>query len=417
MWVGLFALTAGLPWEWTRVVSRGEVSGGSAVIALFFLAIGGFLALQMNGRWPSFLKILEREPILLLLLGWVFLSFIWSDDPATTIRRTIALLVTSYLGVHLVLRFTQFEILRLVASVLSVVVAINLLWILFLPQFSGPPSQSATGVDFDSRLTGIFVNPNPLGRVMALAVFTSAAAFRLDRRRRPLYALTVIMGAVVLVLSQSKTALIVAVMTTIMLGLFLVFRARRSLFGAVAVSMLALGAGSIALVFTNLGVITERLDRDVSLTGRVPLWQILIGLEDNRPIVGRGYSAFWQGWGSPAQEVWNQAPWLPPHGHNEFLDVTLTLGFVGLVLYSLLLYRTTVRATRYIRDVPYVFGLWPLTFVAFYLSSTLTESGVFGRDILWALLVATTVLVSKKKRSVDLEEQASSKRQLALPSG
>ena len=45
MWVALFTLTAGLPWEWTQVLTRGQVTGGSAIVALFFIALGGFLSL------------------------------------------------------------------------------------------------------------------------------------------------------------------------------------------------------------------------------------------------------------------------------------------------------------------------------------------------------------------------------------
>lgn len=399
MWFALFTLTAGLPWEWTRVATRGElIGGGEAIVAVVFLAIGGFLVLQMTGSWPAVLKILEREPLLLLLLAWTALSFIWSADPNTTIRRTVALIITSYIGIHLVMRFSQFEMLRMVASVLGAVVAVNLAWILLFPQYSGPARQTSSSFDLDDRLTGIFTSPNPLGRVMALAVFTMLAAWRLDRRRRPIYTLGILMGLAVLGLSQSKTALVVTFMTSVLLVVFLVFRARRTLFGAVAVSMVTGGIASILLVIVNLGFLTSRLDRDVSLSGRIPLWEGLVPLIPDNLLLGRGYSAFWNGWSSPAQRVWNQYNWLPPHGHNEFLDVTLTLGVVGVTLYSLLLIRTIIRATRYIRDVPHVFGLWPLTFASFYLSATLTESGIFGRDISWCLMVSCIVLVSEKKR-------------------
>lgn len=409
MWIGLFTLTAGLPWEWTQQLTRGQVSGGSPLVALYFIALGGFLMLQMNGHWASVLKILEREPLLLLFLGWVCLSFLWSDDPITTIRRTIALLITSYLGVHLVMRFSQFEVLRLVSSVLAAVVGLNFIWIILFPQFSGPPGGTSVAGDFDDRLTGIFTSPNPLGRVMALAVFTMLAAYKLDRRRRPMYVVALLVAAGVLALSQSKTALIVSLTTSAMLVVYPVFRARKTLFGAVAVSMVTTGVGSVLLLLTNFGAVTRTLDRDVTLTGRIPLWQTLFPEVSNRPLVGNGYDAFWNGWGSPAQIIWNQNPWLPPHGHNEFLDVTLELGLIGLAIYVLLLYRTTLRSTRYIRDISGVFGLWPLTFMSFYFSATITESGVFGRDIVWALLVACITLVSLKKRSVDEAYLASKK--------
>ena len=181
----------------------------------------------------------------------------------------------------------------------------------------------------------------------------------------------------------------------------MIFRARRTLFGAVAISMTTAVFGTVGFIALNLGNLTSALDRDITLTGRVPLWQVLIPMVQENALLGRGYDAFWLGWGSPAQEVWNQEQWLPPHGHNEFLDVALTLGVGGLAIYVALLIRTTIRATRYIRDIPHVFGLWPLTYLAFFVSATVTESGVFGRDISWALLCTAVVLVSAKKREID----------------
>ena len=57
-----------------------------------------------------------------------------------------------------------------------------------------------------------------------------------------------------------------------------------------------------------------------------------------------------------------------------------------------------------------MFGLWPLTFVAFFLSATLTESGLFSRDVAWAFLVTAITLVSGKKRAIDEANQPVDKR-------
>lgn len=406
MGAAIFLFVAGVPWSWVAVGVRGNsTAGGDSATSLLFLSLFLLLALQMNGRWSQFFHVLGREPLLLLFLGWVLLSVLWSPAMGISIRRAIALIVTTYIAAHLVMRFSQFQILRMLASVLMSVVLLNLLWIVALPQYSGPKfgrGAAGTPLGFDDRLTGIYDNPNPLGRIMALSVFTMLAALRLDRRRRPVYLVGI--GAAILVLgfSQSKTALVTSSLTSLLLIVFLVFRARRTLFGAVALSVVTAAAASVALVIANLGVITEKLGRDVTLSGRIPLWQDLIAVIPERPVLGVGYNAFWGGWGSPAHEIWNLNPWLPPHGHNQFIDIALQLGLVGLAIYCTLLFRTFVRATRYVRDVPGVFGLWPLTFSSFFLTATLTESAVVSRDILWFLLVATIVLVSMKKTSVDL---------------
>lgn len=408
MTTAIFLLAAGFPTEWVAVRARGELdSGGDLLVSVVFVALAGALGLLMTGRWKEVRTILFREPLLVAFLGWALCSVLWADNIPFSGRRAIAMLVTTYLGVHLVLRFQQFAVLRMLATVFAFVSFLNVAWILALPQFSGP-SQGQTldgGIGFDARLTGIYDNANSLGRVMALATFTMVAALRLDRRRRPLYLAGIGSAGLALALSQSKTSLVVSVLTSLLLIVFLVFRARKQLFGAVFISVIGSAIISVFLVVTNLGVVTQLLDRDITLSGRVPLWNNLFPRFAERPVGGHGFSGYWNGWGSPSHELWNLHSWLPPHGHNQFIDVTLTLGVIGVVLYSCLMVRTFVRATRYIRDIPGVFGLWPLVYCCFWLLIGMTEAGLIARDITWFLFVAAVVLVSTKKVEVDLRAQ------------
>ncbi len=403
MALGTTLLFTDVPWVWFSNVAAGEAAeGGDVLVSVLFLAIAGFLALQMNGRWPQYFSIVGREPLLIALLFWTFISIFWSPSLAITLRRAVALVVTTYLGTHLVLRFSQYQILRIVASVFVFATLLNLFWIVALPQYSGPKVGGVAILEFDNRLTGIYNSPNSLGRVMGLGIFTMLAALKLDRRRRPVYLVGLAAGVLVLAFSQSKTSLVVAILGTALLITYIVFRSRRTLFGAVVVSVFGSGLVAITLVIANLRFFTDALDRDVTLTGRVPLWDDLFRLIPDRLFLGSGYNAFWLGWGSPAQEVWNQNRWLPPHGHNQFIDIALELGLVGLFLYIALLLRTFVRATRYVRDVPGVFGLWPLVFCSLFLLSMITEAAMMSRDISWFLYSGAIVLVSMKKTSIDV---------------
>ena len=415
MSLGTMLLFTDVPWVW---FAGGDASsaaeGGDVLVSLLFLGIAGFLGLQMNGRWRQYFSIVGREPLLIALLFWAFVSVIWSPAIDVTFRRAVALLVTTYLGTHLVLRFSQYQILRIVASAFVFATLVNLLWIFALPQYSGPVTGGVATFDFDDRLTGIYTSPNSLGRVMGLGIFTMLAALKLDRRRRPVYLVGLVAGVLVLAYSQSKTSLVVAILGTALLITFIVFRARRTLFGAVVVSVLGSGLVAIGLVIANLRFFTDALDRDVTLSGRLPLWQDLYAVIPDRLLLGSGYNAFWLGWGSPAQEIWNQNRWLPPHGHNQIIDIVLELGLVGLLLYTALLLRTFVRATRYVRDIPGVFGLWPLVFCSLFLLSMITEAAMMSRDISWYLYSGAIVLVSTKKTSVDVEPPPPTTDRVAL---
>lgn len=404
MCLAVFLLAADVPWAWTVVRVQGEIdTGGDAAVSIIFLGLGVAMGLQMNGRWTMALRVLGREPLLLIFLWWATVSAIWSEDLALSVRRVIAMLITSYLGAHLSLRFKQFSVLRIVAGVLVLVAMVNLLWITAFPQYSGPARGQST-IDqfgFDARLTGIYDNANSLGRIMALTVFTCVAALKLDRRRRLLYLAGIGAAGLALALSQSKTSLVISVLTSLLLVIFMVFRSRKQLFGAVVVSVIGSGLVTLVVVVTNLALITTALDRDVTLTGRVPLWESVFPRLLDRPIQGYGFNGYWNGWGSPSHEIWNLNTWRPPHAHNQFIDVMLLLGVIGLLLFVGLQLRTLVRATRYVRDVRGVFGLWPLTYCCFFLLAMLTESGLIARDLTWFLYVAVVVLVSEKKGEVE----------------
>lgn len=418
MSLAVFLLIANVPTEWVVVRAQGDLdAGGSAFVALLFIAVAGFLGIQMNGRWTGFFQIVGREPLLLAFLVWSTMSALWSEDVPFSVRRAIALLVASYLGAHFVLRFSQFAIMRILGLNFAAVAFINLIWIFLFPQFSGPAQGQTPDnvVGFDARLTGIYDNANTLGRITALGAFTMLAAARLDRRFRVVYLAGFGAGVLSLLLSQSQTSFVVTILTSLLLIGFLIFRARKQLFGAVFVLVVGATLVSVIAVVTNLELITGALDRDVTLSGRVPLWGLLFDELQRRPIFGFGYAGYWNGWGSPSHELWNLIPWRPPHGHQQYIDVMLTTGVIGLALFTALIVRTFVRSTRYIRDIKGSFGLWPLVFMCFFQLNTMTEAGLVGRDIVWFLLVAVVVLVSTRKKEL-VEDELQPPSPEALPS-
>jgi len=93
------------------------------------------------------------------------------------------------------------------------------------------------------------------------------------------------------------------------------------------------------------------LGKDVTLTGRVPLWLALIPFLQERPWTGYGLGGFWLGWEGPSAYVWSQVGWDPSHGHNGYLDLWLDLGLIGLSLgLWLLLSLLSWGIRRYLRE-------------------------------------------------------------------
>src|SRR5262249_39199062 len=138
------------------------------------------------------------------LMELVFLAFassLWSVNPVLSLRRSIAVIGTSIVGIYLANRYDLRELLLMLSSVTATIVVLSFSLALLVPKYGIDPS---TG----SHWRGAFGQKNILGRMMVLTVvvwFIIAA----DRRRNRPMAVVIIMSSVGLVLlSSSKTSLL-----------------------------------------------------------------------------------------------------------------------------------------------------------------------------------------------------------------
>jgi O-antigen ligase len=84
------------------------------------------------------------------------------------------------------------------------------------------------------------------------------------------------------------------------------------------------------ILFADVGgVLLEQVGRDGTLTGRTELWPIVIALTDH-PVLGTGFESFWLG--ERLQKIWDVYWWHPNEAHNGYLEIYVTLGWVGLGL-------------------------------------------------------------------------------------
>jgi O-antigen ligase len=199
------------------------------------------------------------------------------------------------------------------------------------------------------------------------------------------------------------------------------FRSRRTLRGAIMMSLFGSSLFTIAFATANIGLLARWLDKDVTLTGRVPLWQNLIPIAMERPFLGHGYAATFRGYFSPVHEVWIQNRWNPSHAHNALLHNWLEIGLVGVVLFVIIYFRAVFRAIKIVAIVPGAVGLWPMTFFTTTLMISITESGVTYEFLGWMMFVVAALSVSLHLRhrtnlglSNDLREATAANRNKVL---
>ena len=128
------------------------------------------------------------------------------------------------------------------------------------------------------------------------------------------------------------------------------------------------------------------------MSGRIELWHWVGIMILNRPILGYGFSGFWKGASDFSDVVETRIGWSPEYAHNGYLEVMLSLGAAGLILFLWFVGTGIRRAVVRAKAAESVQDLWPLAFLIFFMIHNLGECTILWQNSLeWALCVATVV--------------------------
>jgi exopolysaccharide production protein ExoQ len=315
-------------------------TGGSPLFQLVAAAIfSSAIVLLIAQKFPTWLfAVLARAWPLVFLTFLPLISTAWSQTPEPTLRRSIALLLSTSFALYLVMRFDLRTVLDLLAVAFAVFVAVGIL-AAAIPGLGITPSGAYAGA-----WRGLSGNKNVFARTVAVGVAllpTAAVIGCITWRRSVLIAWPILLC--LLVLSQSATALVAAV-TGVLLGLVIYVGlggrlGRVRVRPEIGVSLLALSAivGFLTIHFGWFAIL-EALGRDPTLTGRTKLWAWAIDINRDRSWLGSGYRAFWQDGNTfyfSDYFYWDRglSGGLfrgPDHSHSGYVDTYLDLGWLGV---------------------------------------------------------------------------------------
>lgn len=331
------------------------------------------------------LRILKRSPWLLALILLVIASNVWSIAPDKTLRRTLALVCTSLAGIALAARWSWPRFLEVLATAFAIMGVLSLMLAVLKPDWGRMTEL------FPGAWRGVWVEKNSLGSVMALAAVTQIAAAVLTPRRAMVWSGAAALSVFLVLMSTSKTSLVVLLLALAALSFMAVFKGgplRAVVGGWVAV----VGVAGAAVVLTLAWRIAfDLLGKDATLTGRTKVWSGILNQMPSHYSTGFGYGAVWDNESSfgPAMHVAREALFLPAHAHNGWLEVLLALGLPGVVLMALWLAETWMRSIWSAFTSPA--GWFALPFTLIYSVNMLTESVTLNwHDLWWVMFVAVS---------------------------
>lgn len=376
--ITLLVAVGGLPIDWFQTNEQYLAQDGNLRAVVIELALMTMAVARIAGYLNWVIRAIRLDGYLFAFATLTVVSTIWSADAFETFKQSLIFFTTTLFGVYLILRFTLHEIIMMAAKAYTVVAVASLGLALVFPGFA---------ID-EGLWDGVYFHKNGLGTASMIAIPILIIAAREGGRGRHIYYFSLGLTAFLLFMSQSKTMLVAAVASTLLLGLFQLFRGSRTLRGAVIVGVMGSALVTVGLVTLNLGVLTDFLDRDVTLTGRIPLWESLIPVILERPITGHGYKAAFGGWFSPVHDVWLAATWGPKHAHNAVIQIWVDLGLVGVVIFVIQFFRAASRALTVTATSSGLVGLWPLVAISSALLVSITERGVIASGWLMYVVAA-----------------------------
>ena len=400
----LFTVLAGQFWR--------NLLGWWGFAAVAVVVIGGAVALLVTERPEWRWRRVPKSTIAFLFIAT--LSLAWSYYPTATLLGLAITLSTTLVAVALVLCVSWTRIVRALGGAIKWILVLSILFELWVAIFVQEPvapnftdyGDGAPMAFYWSRgllfqggpIEGIVASRNLLGMValLGLIVFGSLLAAGSIRRAQGIGWLVV--AGTVLLLTRSATVILVAVIVLVALGFAMWARKvgpdrRRGVYWAAAGALVA----SVALLVVFWNALLALFGKSEDLTGRLDIWNAVIGLALERPWFGWGWIGYWQPWVEPFDglAVRNGVEYL--QAHNAWLDVWMQLGIVGLLAFASIaigaLWRSWFLAVDRPRDdagrpLPHsAAALVPLLLLVALLGQSLAESRILIEGG-WLLLIA-----------------------------
>lgn len=384
LWVLVLVFFSGAIVGLTFPTAEALEAGDSPVARLLWYPIYGIVALMVLKSFPKVLQLVSRNPLIIVCVLWLGLTFFWSIDPGLTMRRSISLVMTTLAGLAFAARYDWDEMVQRIAVAILIVCLITLALILV------NPTRGIMQEIYPGAWRGPWAEKNYLGGIMAKGFAITLCAYAFRPSRLWLWGPTALLCIFIMLMSGSKTALL-ALMGCF--GIFVIIRIYRRfpvLRTLVIWSIIAGIAGMSLLMTVGAEWALGLIGKDPTLTGRTDIWILLWMAITENFWLGYGYGTFWMDPLGPSYQVRAVLEWSVPTAHNGWFDSWLSGGVVIIALFGSLVVTTLVKS---IRRVKYggTESYWLILSLFFFLLFSISESAILQQnDISWLLFVATT---------------------------
>lgn len=280
-------------------------------------------------------------PGMILFAIWASFSSFWTYDASGTAIDIPNLILSIVLGMA-VSRFgartaaVGVFVGALIATMTSVLLGI------FIPKYG-------RSTEFEGALTGVYAHRNLLASVVIVGMALSVAFLISATTVRSKFSLTVatVFFVATAFATLSGTAIVLSALVVVGAVAVWLFRNLGFLGRAIVIPILLVLAGGIGVPWAirEIPSLTGLVGRDATFTGRIDIWNIVLTVSSDRPVLGYGWGGVWRG--DLGDQIRNAFGWdTAKSAHNAFLDALIQVGWVGAGLLVLVIIVALFRSIR-----------------------------------------------------------------------
>ncbi len=335
-------------------------------------------------HFPKFLRTVVFNPLILICVFMCGVSYFWSIDPAITMRRSVAIVMTTAFGFFLAARYDWNGLVTRLACAYAFLAIGSFIFGAVLPEYG------RMQFIHEGSWRGMWLEKNSFGAQMAKGLLVMMCAFAMQPKRGWFY---VPMGGLcflLVLLCTSKTALLAALL---MIAGFVFVRIMRAypILRIPVMYVAIIGTVVFGFLMTFMpGEMLSIIGKDPTLTGRTDIWDSLIRAASEHMWLGHGYGTFWMEPLGPSYWVRFNLDWGVPTAHNGWMETWLSIGLVGVIMFGVTYLVTLILALdRLARGG--VENYWALLSTILFLVLSLSESTILQANLLdWVIFTATT---------------------------
>lgn len=370
------------------VVGPGGIGGPLRLLVL----LPTYGLVLMNYRY--LIRSIVAAPELALLVLIAAASVFWTETPSNTVRKLLPLLATTSLAMMIAATMSLKSLLRNFA-VFGVFMALASLIAVML-------FTDARGAEpWPNTWRGVFNHKNSLGAVSAVSLIVIAPVIATaNGKQRRLFTLGAVLLAFMLFMSESRTSQMIAVISLLAFGIAVMYQRYMRLWAAAYIGLLLLLVFSVYVLFASgaWDNLLGSLGRKPTLSGRIPIWELVWPHVTEKIWFGYGFDGFWDANSRAVIEIARDKSvgFLPHYSHNGLIELLLDVGIFGLPLFLLHLTRS-VRGSMVTSSLysARLLGAGAMVLALAFVMFNTTESSILGStSVNWMTFVAITTKLS-----------------------